>query len=118
MKLALFSVLFPGSRRSMSRGFGRAPPLRAAGRLRPARPWLSRRHSPNARSNSACACRFEREHSMAFVEIQGVKIYWDEQGRGEPVLLIMGLAYPSQMWYRTRPLMASLDLTVALDNRG
>jgi hypothetical protein len=38
---------------------------------------------------------------MAFVENQGVKIYWDEQGQGEPVLLIMGLAYPSQMWYRT-----------------
>src|SRR5260370_24215733 len=55
---------------------------------------------------------------MAFVEIQGVKIYWDEQGRGEPVLLIMGLAYPSQMWYRTRPLMASRYRTVALDNRG
>ncbi len=55
---------------------------------------------------------------MAFVEHQGAKIYWDEQGRGEPVLLIMGLAYPSQMWYRTRPLLASRYRTLALDNRG
>jgi 3-oxoadipate enol-lactonase len=55
---------------------------------------------------------------MAFVENQGVKIYWDEQGQGEPVLLIMGLAYPSQMWYRTRPLLASRYRTLALDNRG
>jgi 3-oxoadipate enol-lactonase len=55
---------------------------------------------------------------MAFVENQGVKIYWDEQGHGEPVLLIMGLAYPSQMWYRTRPLLASQYRTLALDNRG
>jgi 3-oxoadipate enol-lactonase len=55
---------------------------------------------------------------MAFVENQGVKIYWDEQGQGEPVLLIMGLAYPSQMWYRTRPLLASQYRTVAFDNRG
>jgi len=55
---------------------------------------------------------------MALVENQGAKIYWDEQGQGEPVLLIMGLAYPSQMWYRTRPLLASLYRTVALDNRG
>ncbi|HWY21680.1 MAG TPA: alpha/beta fold hydrolase [Candidatus Acidoferrum sp.] len=55
---------------------------------------------------------------MAFVENQGVKIYWDEQGQGEPVLLIMGLAYPSQMWYRTRSLLASRYRTVAFDNRG
>jgi 3-oxoadipate enol-lactonase len=55
---------------------------------------------------------------MAFVENQGAKIYWDEQGQGEPVLLIMGLAYPSQMWYRTRPLLASRHRTLAFDNRG
>jgi 3-oxoadipate enol-lactonase len=55
---------------------------------------------------------------MAFVENQKAKIYWDEQGQGEPVLLIMGLAYPSQMWYRTRPLLASRYRTLALDNRG
>src|SRR4029077_19011682 len=55
---------------------------------------------------------------MAFVENQGARIYWDEQGHGEPVLLIMGLAYPSQMWYRTRPLLASRYQTLVLDNRG
>jgi 3-oxoadipate enol-lactonase len=55
---------------------------------------------------------------MAFVENQGARIYWDEQGQGEPVLLIMGLAYPSQMWYRTRPTLASRYRTLALDNRG
>jgi len=55
---------------------------------------------------------------MAFVENQGAKIYWDEQGQGDPVLLIMGLAYPSQMWYRTRPLLAARYRTLALDNRG
>jgi pimeloyl-ACP methyl ester carboxylesterase len=55
---------------------------------------------------------------MAFVENQKARIYWDEQGQGEPVLLIMGLAYPSQMWYRIRPLLASRYRTVALDNRG
>jgi len=55
---------------------------------------------------------------MAFVENQEAKIYWDEQGQGEPVLLIMGLAFPSQMWYRTRPLLASCYRTLAFDNRG
>jgi 3-oxoadipate enol-lactonase len=55
---------------------------------------------------------------MAFIENRGARIYWDEEGQGEPVLLIMGLAYPSQMWYRTRPLLASRYRTLALDNRG
>jgi pimeloyl-ACP methyl ester carboxylesterase len=55
---------------------------------------------------------------MTFVKNQGAKIYWDEQGQGEPVLLIMGLAYPSHMWYRTRPLLASRYRTLAFDNRG
>ncbi len=55
---------------------------------------------------------------MPFVESQGVKIYWDEQGKGAPILLIMGLGYPSQMWHRTRPLLAERYRTIALDNRG
>src|SRR6516225_1107338 len=55
---------------------------------------------------------------MAFVENQGARIYWDEQGDGEPVLLIMGLGYTSHMWYRSRPLLATQYRTVALDNRG
>jgi 3-oxoadipate enol-lactonase len=55
---------------------------------------------------------------MAFVENQGARIYWDEQGQGEPVLLIMGLGYPSAMWYRTRPALAARYRTIALENRG
>lgn len=55
---------------------------------------------------------------MAFVQNQGTKIYWDEQGKGEPILLIMGLGYPSVMWYRTRPVLAARYRTLAFDNRG
>jgi pimeloyl-ACP methyl ester carboxylesterase len=55
---------------------------------------------------------------MPNTQNQGVKIYWDEQGQGVPILLIMGLGYPSQMWYRTRPLLAERYRTIALDNRG
>jgi pimeloyl-ACP methyl ester carboxylesterase len=55
---------------------------------------------------------------MAFVENQGVKIYWDEQGQGEPVLLIMGLGWASPMWHRSRPVLTERYRTVALDNRG
>ncbi len=55
---------------------------------------------------------------MPFVENQGARIYWDEQGHGAPVLLIMGLGYPSYMWHRTRPVLAAHYQTIAFDNRG
>ena len=55
---------------------------------------------------------------MAFVQNQGARIYWDEQGSGEPLLLIMGLGYPSAMWHRSRPGLARQYRTIALDNRG
>ena len=55
---------------------------------------------------------------MSFVENQGVKLYWDEQGQGEPLLLIMGLGYPSNLWHRTRPILSQHFHTVAFDNRG
>lgn len=55
---------------------------------------------------------------MPFVENQSAKIYWDEQGSGEPLLLINGLSYPSYMWHRTRPFLAQSFRTIAFDNRG
>src|SRR3984885_11134465 len=55
---------------------------------------------------------------MAFVENQGARIYWDEQGEGPPILLIMGLGYSSHMWHRIRSVLAKQYQTIALDNRG
>lgn len=55
---------------------------------------------------------------MPFVENQGANIYWDERGRGAPLLMIMGLGYPSYSWHRTRPVLSSTYQTIALDNRG
>jgi 3-oxoadipate enol-lactonase len=55
---------------------------------------------------------------MPFVESQGAKIYWDEQGNGAPLLLIMGLGYSSALWHRTRPLLSPRYRTIAFDNRG
>lgn len=55
---------------------------------------------------------------MAFVENQGAKIYWDEQGQGTPVLMIMGLGAASALWWRTRPALAARYRTIAYDNRG
>jgi 3-oxoadipate enol-lactonase len=55
---------------------------------------------------------------MPFADNEGTKIYWDEQGTGAPILLIMGLGYPSAMWHRTRPALSASYRTIALDNRG
>jgi len=55
---------------------------------------------------------------VSFVDNQGVKLYWDEQGAGDPLLLIMGLSYPSYMWFRSRPVLAKTHRTIAFDNRG
>lgn len=55
---------------------------------------------------------------MPFIENQGAKIYWDERSVGEPVLLIMGLGYPSDMWWRVRPVLDCRYRTIVLDNRG
>jgi 3-oxoadipate enol-lactonase len=59
-----------------------------------------------------------REPTMALVENQGAKSYWDEQGLGEPILLIMGLGYTSHMWYRIRARLATHYRVLAFDNRG
>lgn len=55
---------------------------------------------------------------MALVENEGARIYWDEEGSGEPILLIMGLGVTSHMWHRTRPVLAERFWTLAVDNRG
>ena len=53
---------------------------------------------------------------MPFAHNHGVKIYWDEQGSGPPVVLIMGLTCPSDVWCHFRA--SVLDYrTIALDNR-
>lgn len=55
---------------------------------------------------------------MAFVENQGARIYWDEEGQGPPLLLIMGIGATTAWWWRTRPTLAGRFRTLALDNRG
>src|SRR5688500_1132725 len=47
-----------------------------------------------------------------------VKIYWEEEGSGEPLLLIMGLGYSLEMWHRVRPLLTERFRVIAFDNRG
>ena len=40
---------------------------------------------------------------MPFQRINGIQIYYEEYGKGDPVLLIQGLGYPSGMWFLQIP---------------
>jgi len=55
---------------------------------------------------------------MPLIESDGTQIYWEQSGSGEPILLIMGLGYAHQMWFRTRPVLESRYGVILFDNRG
>ena len=55
---------------------------------------------------------------MPYADNSGVKIYWEERGEGDPLLLIMGLGFSLDMWYRTAPVLSKRYRTIIFDNRG
>ena len=55
---------------------------------------------------------------MAFADSDGVKIRWEEQGDGEPLLLVQGLGYTLDMWHRSLPILAERYRVITYDNRG
>jgi 3-oxoadipate enol-lactonase len=55
---------------------------------------------------------------MPYLDRGDARIYWEARGSGDPVLLIMGLGYPSDMWYRTIPALTAHHRTITFDNRG
>jgi pimeloyl-ACP methyl ester carboxylesterase len=55
---------------------------------------------------------------MPYVGSQGANIYWNEQGSGPPVLLIMGLSFTHDMWFRVLPALSGRYRTIFFDNRG
>jgi len=55
---------------------------------------------------------------VPYVANQGVNLYWNEQGSGPPVLLIMGLSFTHDMWFRVLPILSSRYRTIFFDNRG
>ncbi len=55
---------------------------------------------------------------MPYVESRGTKLYWEEHGSGPPILLIMGLSFTHEMWFRVLPQVAAHYRVVLFDNRG
>ncbi len=48
----------------------------------------------------------------------GVQIYWEEHGAGDPLLLIMGLGATLEWWRRLIPVLSPHYRTIIYDNRG
>ncbi len=55
---------------------------------------------------------------MPDVTTNGARIYWEEEGSGDPLLLIMGLGATIEWWDRIRPELTPRFRTVMFDNRG
>ena len=55
---------------------------------------------------------------MSFVDHDGASLFYEVEGAGEPLLLITGLGYPSDTWWRVLPWLNERFTTVRLDNRG
>jgi len=55
---------------------------------------------------------------MPYQTINGIQIYYEEYGKGDPVLLIQGLGYPSGMWFLQIPDLSRHFRTIVFDNRG
>ena len=45
-------------------------------------------------------------------------LYWESVGRGEPLLLIMGLGLSGGAWWRTVPVLSSRFRVITYDHRG
>ncbi len=55
---------------------------------------------------------------MPFAHRPDARIWWEQSGTGDPVLLIMGHAYGADMWHRTAPDLAASYRVIRFDNRG
>lgn len=55
---------------------------------------------------------------MSTAHVNGIDLYYEEQGSGDPLLLIMGLAADSVAWMFQRDAFAARYRTILFDNRG
>jgi 3-oxoadipate enol-lactonase len=55
---------------------------------------------------------------MAITHANGIDLYYEVHGQGEPLLLIMGLSLNSKSWFRTLPDLSEHYQVIIFDNRG
>ncbi|MGH3882151.1 MAG: alpha/beta fold hydrolase [Pseudonocardiaceae bacterium] len=55
---------------------------------------------------------------VPYTDNGGTRLFWDGSGAGPAVLLIHGLGYTHDMWYRTVPALSAHYRVIRFDNRG
>jgi 3-oxoadipate enol-lactonase len=55
---------------------------------------------------------------MPKVRANGIELFYEESGAGEPLLLIAGFACDHTNWRKLAPLLASTNRLITFDNRG
>ena len=55
---------------------------------------------------------------MPYLTNARTKLYWNQRGSGPPLLLIMGLSFTHEMWFRLLPALEPRYRLIAFDNRG
>ena len=55
---------------------------------------------------------------MSKARINGIDIYYETHGKGEPLLLIQGLGHSSKFWFLQVPELSNYFQTIIYDNRG
>jgi 3-oxoadipate enol-lactonase len=55
---------------------------------------------------------------MPITSANGIDLYYEVHGEGEPLLLIMGLSLNSKSWFRTLPSLSEHFKVIVFDNRG
>ncbi len=52
------------------------------------------------------------------VKVNGIDLYYEVHGSGEPLLMIEGLGYSAWMWYKQIPALSQKYRVILFDNRG
>lgn len=55
---------------------------------------------------------------MPFVHVNGINLYYETTGRGEPLVLIAGIGYDVWYWQRILPGLSADFQVIKFDNRG
>lgn len=55
---------------------------------------------------------------MPALKVNGIEIYYEVHGQGDPLVLIMGLRRNAEWWYRQLPTLSQHFKVLTFDNRG
>jgi pimeloyl-ACP methyl ester carboxylesterase len=55
---------------------------------------------------------------VPYTQNEGADLYWEAHGSGKPILLIMGLSFTLEMWFRILPALTARHRVILFDNRG